>query len=54
MFGASRVQTYWKVVLPFTLPFVVSGIQLSFGRGLVGAVVAEFLSGANKEAGLAG
>lgn len=52
VFGASRVKTYRKVVLPFTLPFVVSGIQLSLGRGLVGAVVAEFLSGANKDGGL--
>lgn len=52
VFGASKIQTYWKVVLPFTLPFVVSGIQLSLGRGLVGAVVAEFLSGANKDGGL--
>ncbi len=52
VFGASRVQLYRKVVLPFTLPFVVSGIQLSLGRGLIGAVVAEFLSGANREGGL--
>ena len=52
VFGASRIQTYRKVVLPFTLPFVVSGVQLSLGRGLVGAVVAEFLSGANKDGGL--
>ena len=33
MFGASRVQIYRKVVLPHTLPFVVSGIQLSLSRG---------------------
>lgn len=52
VFGASRIQTYRKVVLPFTLPFVVSGVQLALGRGLVGAVVAEFLSGANKDGGL--
>ncbi len=46
VFGASRIQQYRKVVLPFTLPFIVSGIQLGLGRGLVGAVVAEALSGA--------
>ena len=52
VFGASRLQLYIKVVLPFTLPFVISGIQLSLGRGLIGAVVAEFLSGANTRGGL--
>jgi NitT/TauT family transport system permease protein len=52
VFGASKLQLYVKVVLPYTLPFVVSGIQLSLGRGLIGAVVAEFLSGANTRGGL--
>lgn len=52
VFGASKIQQYRKVVLPFTLPFVVSGIQLSLGRGLIGAVVAEFLSGASTRGGL--
>ena len=52
MFGASRVQIYRKVVLPYTLPFVVSGIQLSLSRGLIGVVLAEFLTGASKDGGL--
>jgi ABC-type nitrate/sulfonate/bicarbonate transport system permease component len=52
VFGASRVQIYRKVVLPYTLPFVVTGIQLALSRGLVGVVIAEFLTGASKDGGL--
>jgi ABC-type nitrate/sulfonate/bicarbonate transport system permease component len=52
VFGANKSQIYRKVVLPFTLPFVVSGIQLSLSRGLIGVVLAEFLSGATKEGGI--
>lgn len=52
VFGASKWQINLKVVMPYTLPFIVSGIQLSLGRGLIGAVVAEFLSGANRDGGL--
>ena len=52
VFGASKRQIYQKVVLPYTLPFVVSGIQLALSRGLVGVVIAEFLTGASKDGGL--
>lgn len=52
VFGASKWQINLKVVMPYTLPFIVTGIQLSLGRGLIGAVVAEFLSGANRNGGL--
>jgi NitT/TauT family transport system permease protein len=52
VFGANRRQIYQKVVLPYTLPFVVSGVQLALSRGLVGVVIAEFLTGASKDGGL--
>jgi len=52
VFGANKAQIYRKVVLPYTLPFVVSGIQLSLSRGLIGVVLAEFLSGATKLGGI--
>ena len=52
VFGANKSQVYRKVVLPYTLPFVVSGIQLSLSRGLIGVVLAEFLSGATRDGGL--
>ena len=52
VFGASKRQIYQKVVLPYTLPFVVSGVQLSLSRGLVGVVIAEFLVGASRDGGI--
>lgn len=52
VFGANRAQIYKKVVLPYTLPFVVSGIQLSLSRGLIGVVLAEFLTGASTLGGV--
>ena len=52
VFGASRTQIYRKVVLPYTLPFVVTGIQLSLSRGLIGVVLAEFLTGAQMLGGI--
>ncbi len=52
VFGANKAQIYKKVVLPYTLPFVVSGIQQSLSRGMIGVVLAEFLSGATVDGGI--
>ena len=52
VFGANKAQIYKKVVLPYTLPFVVSGVQLSLSRGMIGVVLAEFLSGATVNGGI--
>ena len=52
VFGASRIQTYRKVVLPYTVPFLVSGIQQGLSRGLVGVILAEFLASASVNGGL--
>lgn len=40
-FGANRRQTFTKVLLPSAVPYIVAGIRLAIGRGLVGVVVAE-------------
>jgi len=40
-FGASRQQIFWKVSLPSAMPFVLAGLKLGIGRGLIGVVVAE-------------
>ena len=45
VFGASRRELYIKVVLPYTLPFIVAGIQQGIGRGLVGVIIAEIFGG---------
>lgn len=47
VFGASRSELYVKVVLPYTLPFIISGIQQGIGRGLVGVIIAEIFGGSN-------
>ncbi len=45
VFGASKRELYMKVVLPYTLPFIISGVQQGIGRGLVGVVIAEIFGG---------
>jgi len=47
VFGASRRELYTKVVLPYTLPFIIAGIQQGIGRGLVGVVIAEIFGGSH-------
>jgi ABC-type nitrate/sulfonate/bicarbonate transport system permease component len=44
-FGATDRQLFGKVVLPASLPFVMAGLRLGLGRGLVGVVVGEFFVG---------
>jgi NitT/TauT family transport system permease protein len=43
--GASRRQVLWYVRLPSALPYVLSGLRISGGLALIGAVVAEFVAG---------
>jgi NitT/TauT family transport system permease protein len=40
-FGASRRQIFVKVLLPSALPFILAGLRLGVGRGLIGVVVGE-------------
>jgi NitT/TauT family transport system permease protein len=40
-FGASRSQIFWKLLLPSATPFILAGLKLGIGRGLIGVVVAE-------------
>jgi len=40
-FGATRQQIFWKISLPSAAPFVLAGLKLGIGRGLIGVVVAE-------------
>jgi NitT/TauT family transport system permease protein len=41
-FGASPRQIFFKVSLPSAMPFILAGLKLGIGRGLIGVVVAEF------------
>jgi NitT/TauT family transport system permease protein len=40
-FGATTQQIFFKVALPSALPFILAGLKLGIGRGLIGVVVAE-------------
>jgi NitT/TauT family transport system permease protein len=40
-FGATQRQIFFKVSLPSALPFILAGLKLGIGRGLIGVVVAE-------------
>jgi NitT/TauT family transport system permease protein len=40
-FGATRSQIFLKVSLPSAVPFILAGLKLGIGRGLIGVVVAE-------------
>jgi len=40
-FGANERQIFFKVSLPSALPFILAGLKLGIGRGLIGVVVAE-------------
>jgi ABC-type nitrate/sulfonate/bicarbonate transport system permease component len=42
--SASELQIFRKVIIPASLPFVLAGLRLSIGKGIVGVVVAEFLT----------
>jgi len=40
-FGASHGQMFRTVVLPSTVPFIISGLRLAVGRALIGVFVGE-------------
>lgn len=45
VFGVRGVRRYTKVVLPASLPYVLTGLRLGIARALVGIVVGEFIGG---------
>ena len=45
IYGASRWQTLIYLRLPSALPYFLSGLRISGGLALIGAVVAEFVAG---------
>lgn len=44
VFDATSLQTFRKIVLPAALPFVVTGVRLAVGRGVIAIVLAEFFT----------
>lgn len=41
-FGASDIQLFKTVALPYAMPFILAGLRLAIGRALIGIIVAEF------------
>ncbi len=41
-FGGTHRQIFFKVTVPSALPLVMTGLRLSVGRAIIGAVVSEF------------
>lgn len=44
VFGASRLQMYTKIILPYTVPFILTGLRLAIGAALIGMLVGELVS----------
>jgi NitT/TauT family transport system permease protein len=40
-FGASELRVFTSIVLPSSVPFILSGLRLGVGRALIGVVVGE-------------
>ncbi len=43
VFGFSGVKLYTAVVIPGSLPYIITGLRLGIGRAFVGVIVAELL-----------
>lgn len=41
-FGANDLKVFQTVALPFSMPFILAGLRLAVGRGLLGMIFAEF------------
>lgn len=53
LYGASPVQRLIRLRLPTALPFMLEGLRVAAGLAVIGAVVAEFVSGSGATQGLA-
>ena len=51
-FGASESQIFFRITLPAAVPFVMTGIRLAIGLGIIGMIVAEFFTAINGLGGL--
>lgn len=46
VFGGGRLDVYRKIVLPFTVPYTITGLRIGITRALIGVVIAEFVGSA--------
>lgn len=45
VYHATRWQTLWKLKLPCAYPYIYSGIKISAGLSIIGAIAGEFVAG---------
>ena len=43
-YSATPSQTLWKIIIPASLPFIMTGVRLGLGLGIIGMIVAEFFT----------
>ena len=53
LYGASPLQRLLRLRLPAALPYILEGLRVAAGLAVIGAVVAEFVSGSGATQGLA-
>jgi NitT/TauT family transport system permease protein len=53
LYGASDSERFFRLEIPSALPYILSGMKISGGLALVGAVVAEMSAGSGASQGLA-
>ena len=41
-FRSSECRMWQDVLLPFAVPYIIAGLRLAIGRGLIGMIIAEF------------
>lgn len=46
LYGASKTATLFKLRLPYALPNILTGLRISSGAAVIGAIVGEFITGA--------
>lgn len=51
-FMASRWMIYRRIITPYALPYVASGLRIALGRGIIAMIVAEFLTSISGLGGL--
>ena len=42
--GARRTDVVWKIALPSTVPYLITGLRIAIPEALVGAVIGEFIA----------
>jgi NitT/TauT family transport system permease protein len=52
-YAANRVQTFWKLQLPTSLPYLFTSLKVAASASVIGAIVAELPAGSREGIGVA-